>query len=276
MRLVCPNCDAQYDVADSAIPPEGRDVQCSSCSQTWFQPKKKAPISREVSRILSTPIPSVVKSKSRDVSAYDSPQAGRSNAARPRHEPTNDQPRKRGVDPKVAEILREEAERSNATHGISDYNAKSIDAQKEAEAAKTEETRKRIAAMTSGTAALVEEGVPASRVGGHGQPNLNAIPDMTEINAALRSRSEANAEGGLTEREQYEAERRRGFRRGFLIVLILIALFAAPYIYADELVAYMPELQGYVATYVAVIDQLRLSLDTLFKAAVATVENLIG
>ncbi len=37
MRLMCPNCEAQYEVSDSVIPLHGRDVQCSNCGQTWFQ-----------------------------------------------------------------------------------------------------------------------------------------------------------------------------------------------------------------------------------------------
>lgn len=37
MRLVCPNCGAQYEVADDVIPPTGRDVQCSNCGNTWFE-----------------------------------------------------------------------------------------------------------------------------------------------------------------------------------------------------------------------------------------------
>ncbi len=37
MRLVCPNCGAQYEVDDQVIPAEGRDVQCSNCGHTWFQ-----------------------------------------------------------------------------------------------------------------------------------------------------------------------------------------------------------------------------------------------
>ena len=39
MRLTCPNCGAQYEVPDEVIPEEGRDVQCSNCEKTWFQPK---------------------------------------------------------------------------------------------------------------------------------------------------------------------------------------------------------------------------------------------
>lgn len=37
MRLVCQNCDAEYEVDDTAIPPGGRDVQCSNCGHGWFQ-----------------------------------------------------------------------------------------------------------------------------------------------------------------------------------------------------------------------------------------------
>ncbi|OUS22514.1 hypothetical protein A9Q95_05960 [Rhodobacterales bacterium 59_46_T64] len=37
MRLVCPNCGAQYEVPEDVIPENGRDVQCSSCGDTWFQ-----------------------------------------------------------------------------------------------------------------------------------------------------------------------------------------------------------------------------------------------
>ncbi|CUH54272.1 zinc-ribbon domain-containing protein [Shimia marina] len=54
MRLTCPNCGAQYEVPDDIIPTSGRDVQCSSCGNTWFQvhpdhvdPSIEAPHSEE-------------------------------------------------------------------------------------------------------------------------------------------------------------------------------------------------------------------------------------
>ncbi len=37
MRLICPNCGAQYEVDARVIPDTGRDVQCSNCGHTWFQ-----------------------------------------------------------------------------------------------------------------------------------------------------------------------------------------------------------------------------------------------
>lgn len=42
MRLICPNCGAQYEVDDSVIPEDGRDVQCSGCGHGWFQPGHSA------------------------------------------------------------------------------------------------------------------------------------------------------------------------------------------------------------------------------------------
>ncbi|WP_181870329.1 zinc-ribbon domain-containing protein [Paracoccus lutimaris] len=38
MRLTCPRCGAQYEIAAAAIPAAGREVECSACSHVWFQP----------------------------------------------------------------------------------------------------------------------------------------------------------------------------------------------------------------------------------------------
>ena len=47
MQLICPNCDARYEVPDDAIPEGGRDVQCSSCGHAWFQQRPEAEIAAE-------------------------------------------------------------------------------------------------------------------------------------------------------------------------------------------------------------------------------------
>jgi resuscitation-promoting factor RpfA len=41
MRLVCPSCDAKYEVPEDAIPESGRDVQCANCGHAWFQMRTK-------------------------------------------------------------------------------------------------------------------------------------------------------------------------------------------------------------------------------------------
>ncbi len=42
MRLVCPNCEAKYEVPEDAIPETGRDVQCANCGHSWYQMRARA------------------------------------------------------------------------------------------------------------------------------------------------------------------------------------------------------------------------------------------
>lgn len=37
IRLTCPECGAEYRIAEGAIPPGGRSVECSSCGTVWHQ-----------------------------------------------------------------------------------------------------------------------------------------------------------------------------------------------------------------------------------------------
>ncbi len=48
MRLVCPNCEAKYEVPDDAIPDSGRDVQCANCGHAWFQMRARAGVAPAV------------------------------------------------------------------------------------------------------------------------------------------------------------------------------------------------------------------------------------
>jgi len=264
MRLICPNCEAEYNVPDDAFEDGARDVQCSSCQHTWFQTPKTKMVSREVSRVLSTPLPSVVKSEMRDVGGFDKPQGANARGTDgPMHEPVRDGPRHRPVDPGVADILREEAEFSR---GVADYSAETATPTREVSAEDIEETRKRIARMTAdegGTPAGASPAVAAA-ANAAAQADPRAIPEINEINAALRARKEAHDESGLTELEKKEARDRRGFRRGFFTVLFLVALIIAPYFFADEITEMMPELSAYMATYVVVIEQMR----DLLRAAI--------
>ena len=36
MIITCPNCNKQFQIDNSLIPEEGRDLQCGSCNNVWF------------------------------------------------------------------------------------------------------------------------------------------------------------------------------------------------------------------------------------------------
>ena len=102
MLIKCPNCDAQYEVPNDIIPAAGRDVQCSSCSKTWFvtgQSGKK-----------------MVKDKASNYRSQDKGELPKFETTESflKDKATND------VDTNVLEILREEADREIRARAV-DY-----------------------------------------------------------------------------------------------------------------------------------------------------------
>ena len=93
MLIKCPNCNAQYEVPNDIIPAAGRDVQCSSCSKTWF-----------VTGL------SGKKSTKDKVSKYESLEKGNLSKFETTESFLTDKSNKE-VDRDVLEILREEADR---------------------------------------------------------------------------------------------------------------------------------------------------------------------
>lgn len=129
MRLICPECGAQYEVAADAIPASGRDVQCSNCSHMWFQRPDGAPDEAANARYEgsgeawdrrmddasdpSSPKVPVVEDDDEEADDLAAAEADRDEPG-PEREPQADSispPRgtRSSVSPEVAEILREEA-----------------------------------------------------------------------------------------------------------------------------------------------------------------------
>ena len=104
MRLQCPNCDAEYEVDASAIPQEGRDVQCSNCGHGWYQGHPDYEPDYELDSALFEPPPPLE-------------QFPPSQAAFPRHE----------IDPSAMQILREEAAREEAMRAADQKAQAAID-----------------------------------------------------------------------------------------------------------------------------------------------------
>ncbi|WP_377760369.1 zinc-ribbon domain-containing protein [Paracoccus angustae] len=42
IRLICPGCAAEYRLPETAIPPEGREVECSACGNVWYATARPA------------------------------------------------------------------------------------------------------------------------------------------------------------------------------------------------------------------------------------------
>lgn len=251
MRLICPNCDAEYEVDDSAIPDTGRDVQCSNCGHAWFQLPPEIELALEQDDELfgqssaSDPVPPI--------------------PAEPAA-PAAPEPARRQVDEDLLAILREEAEREAAARKA---EAAPLESQPDLGLAAP-------AAPVAGTAArriaqLKGEPVPAATPP-RPAARRDLLPDIEEINSSLKG-------SDPLPQDDYEiatAAESRSFRSGFALTLVLALLAAAVYTAAPRIVAHIPATEAYMTSYVGAVDNARLWLDGAMKAATQAVRNLAG
>ena len=249
MRLTCPNCSARYEVDDSLIPPEGRDVQCSNCSTTWFQPGQRA------------------RMEEPETAEAAAPQAGR---AAPR----------RDLDPALRDILREEREREEqlrrAAAPVEEQEEMALDSapppdrETETDSAAPEEDDEAAAIRQM----VEEDSQRPDRPGGR-----ELFPDIEEINSTLRATTDRTAADRVTsdvDTMDRRPRRRRGFRMGFFLMVLIGAGAAAAYHYAPEITAALPQAEPYLTPYVAEVDNLRFQLDDTVQSLVARLAEMSG
>ncbi|MEZ5888493.1 MAG: zinc-ribbon domain-containing protein [Paracoccaceae bacterium] len=238
MRLICPNCNAQYEVDEAAIPAAGRDVQCSSCGHTWFQDSAATLREREAAEAAAAPPPSP--------------------PPEPAPEPEPAGLTRRKPDESVLNVLREEAAR-------------------EAEARRAEGTSLEMQEDFGPMAppeppppaqpATEEEGPDPALVPRASRREL--LPDIEEINSTLRPTSERGGDAASYDAPETRRRERSGFRRGFLTSVFIMVLALLPYTHAGTIARAVPALEGTLASYSAGVDSIRLWLDDLMHRATA-------
>ncbi|MEO0401184.1 MAG: zinc-ribbon domain-containing protein [Pseudomonadota bacterium] len=252
MRLICPNCDAQYEVVDDVIPTEGRDVQCSNCGQTWFQHHPEhMPATEEADDVGADLAP--------DTPAEDSDE----------EQAPTPEPQRRELDPAVADILRQEAEletqaREQAAEGLESQPDLGLEDATETDAdRRAREARERMARMRgeeTAPAQVSEAAATAAAIGSR----RDLLPDIEEINSTLRSTSDrqsGSAADGQDDAAAVRAPRKSGFRRGFFLMIFLALILGAIYVFAPQIAQAVPQVDPYLSAFVAQVDAGRTWLD---------------
>ncbi|APX10416.1 zinc-ribbon domain-containing protein [Tateyamaria omphalii] len=264
MRLICPNCDAQYEVVDDVIPAEGRDVQCSNCGQTWFQHHpNQMPDDPDIEDVPADLAP-----------ADDSPAEDEEPADAPA-------PKRRELDPSVADILREEAEMESQARAS---DAETLESQPELglDSAETDadrrgrEARDRMARMRGeepeAPAQVTEAAATAAAIGSR----RDLLPDIEEINSTLRSTGDRQSTPGaeVTADPAETVQDRSGFRRGFMLVVLLAIVLLVIYVFAPDIAQAVPQVDPLLSSYVAQVDSARVWLDGQVAAGLTWLDNL--
>lgn len=256
MRLICPNCGAQYAVADDVIPASGRDVQCSNCAHTWFETPGASS-----DDLAPAPRKTVAPEKPKgpfDGNIADAFKENPDNLAPAPQAPKG----RKTVDPDVAEILREEAAleaaqrrketpaamESQSDLGLSDPPAPP----KRRDPAEAQ----RAAATAAASVGSVVAAKPSTA-------RRELLPDIEDINSSLRSEKDKSAHGSDP---SADAKTRRGFRRGFFLMIAIFAILVAVYLQADAIKTALPGLAPLLDSYVTTVDQWRIWLDATVRS----------
>ncbi len=293
MRLVCPNCAAQYEVEDSVIPDNGRDVQCSNCGHTWYQRSASRPITRPISKTPELEQPAADHHHSTDDATEDATVeevAAVSEEPAEREEPEQETEAAemaaagsdaavetaeaveeehdhaaleaeapRALDPEVTDILREEAEREHAERdaetraGLETQSDMGLDSSSEETPPHIQERMARLREMEDELGPTALATTPTSG------NRKELLPDIEEINSTL-SPSEEEGAGNVAAAAKLEASR-GGFRRGFALVIIIFAAMMLAYIYAPNIVQLNPQTEPIMSSYVSWINDIRSGAD---------------
>jgi predicted Zn finger-like uncharacterized protein len=296
MRITCPNCAAQYEVDDDAIPEAGRDLQCSSCGHTWFQlpPMVEAALEASESAMPDTQEPQSedlareTEDLAQETFAEEHPiretetaEAVESESAREPAEDiamATDTPARRQLDESVLNVLREEAERearvrrAEAEGGLETQPDLGLDAGAQVPAASPPDTAAGQRGQDDWKSSDDDDATPDAQ-----EPRKKRLPDIEEINSSLRPASEH----GTTAAEIYTDEvvagngRRRGFRIGFVLALLLAVVLLATYLYAPTIALLVPEAAPALDAYVETVDSWRTVLAERVDAAIRALTEML-
>jgi len=262
MRLICPNCGAQYDVDDAVIPDPGRDVQCSNCGHTWFQ--QPAGKDLETAQELE------------DEAELEQTATHPGDADRPE------------LDPDVANVLREEAEfetaaRASDAESLETQPDLGIDEGANNETDKSAAARARMARLRGGADDTLEEEIATAGVIAAGS-RKELLPDVEEITSSLRPAEEHesidhDAELGLETPEMVREKRSSG-RWIFRLIILAVLIAVLVYVFAQKIIEFVPAAEPYLAQYVDAVNGVRAKVDPILQGAFdkvkTTLEGLTG
>lgn len=285
MRLICPNCDAQYEVPSEVIPEDGRDVQCSNCGDTWFQnhSDQEGTASKKVEESATvqptepeteTEI-SQVREEIREAEQEEQPKPVEPIVEQSAGEYEEDEPDSivaepvaRELDPAVVAVLKQEAEheaeqrRNEQSAGLETQPDLGLQEAEDDASRRAREARERLPVTQDdapvGTDSAIADTLASRR---------DLLPDVEEISSSLRSASDRQADDESDVDDYLEPQsEKRSFRRGFTLMILLAVILGAVYVMAPKITQSVPLAGPAVSGYVAIVDKGRAALGDRVKA----------
>lgn len=284
MRLTCPNCGAQYEVPDEVIPETGRDVQCSNCGDTWFQhhpdhaplPEDDLPEDtgwdapeepEEPQEPAEPETPAEEPEEAPELAEAGGDVLPEEPSDTDTEEAAEAAPARRELSPDLAEVLRQEAERERAARmsdggdGLETQPELGLTEQDDEAGKRSREAQARMARLR-GEDPAAQAPAPDADNGPDPGTRRNLLPDIDEINSSLALDSTESAQAGRDSYEDIVVEKTGGFRRGFLLIVLLAVIGLLVYMFAPQLAQSVPALEQPLASYVELVNAGRVWLNS--------------
>jgi predicted Zn finger-like uncharacterized protein len=302
MRLVCPKCDARYEVPEENIPTTGRDVQCSACDTTWFQKHPQMEAEQRSEAPQATENQGAAKA---DVTLAkpDDPQTQVQNSTDPKESQASSESApdtkkadpnrqenqvKQRLHPTVAEVLREEARRETEARAAEtlemqtelglDGGAQFFAPRREAsENAQTYEQAETVSAAKPEAKTLEEELDELEAILGKNTqesrpPKSALLPNIEDINPSIEAEETADEVHEARDAPLPKQPKKRTGTFGFITGLLVIGLLFAIYHFEERIVQFHEPLAPALKSYVEHVDRIRAYSDHSVHKAIAWLE----
>ena len=205
----------------------------------------------------------------------------------PAPEPQAPEPVQRSIDPSVADVLREEAEFERAARDVergapleSQPDLGLEESSLDEEERRARQARARMARLRGDDVAdqgAAQAAVAATTAVAGSRREL--LPDIEEINSTLRASSDRKRPAEATDSDLPKTKpkyvsKNRGFRRGFLGMIVLGAAALGAYVFGPQITEQIPAAEPYVAQYTGFVEQARTWLSGSVDRGLAWLDQM--
>lgn len=268
MRIVCPSCNAQYEIDVSLLPDDGREVQCSACGNIWFQqgavpPKaaRPAPAPGHVTETDAAPAGAGPRKNPKDTAPpledHTPELPDEADEALEIEEPEIPQPAARQpkpVDEKVLDILRDEAEFEAKQRA---REASGLETQPELGLLGTAPWPSKPEATETASAPLRDDARPAQ--------SASSFPDIDDISESLEPIGRGRNKKTEVEVPATSDAKKRSFLSGLMLPVALALILVALYLAAPAIIGAVPATEPALTGYVSTVDGMRGAILNLLE-----------
>lgn len=200
-------------------------------------------------------------------------------------EPGRDLPHRRPLDEGIAKVLQQEAEREALAReeerrsGLESQPELGLTQSDSTAHQRTLEAEARMARLRGDDAAATETSpndsvmtIEPDDLGIDPSSRSNLLPDIDEINSSLDPETGHDGQNSGESAKQAADAKRTEFRMGFRLAVLTAVLGVLLYVFAPQISAAIPLLEGVLSAFVGFIDGIQAQLDSLADTFVESIE----